>query len=255
MSNKMFGDLQAGDERPWLAEESSFSKSEDSVRISRAIRFLKENHAPLTLVDAGGGMRQESLLVSINEGSLRIDRPLEWDGEPDFFRIFFRDHHRNWNYFPASAVSYSPFALSVAMPEELHYLQRRACHRVKLPIGTRALVKNGNRDMATVFVQDLSAAGMLMFNDPAEGEYSKDSIINDIVVSIPPGGRGHSEGSIRKVLPLIGQGRIVRSYLDEETRRPCYGVSFQYESSYVKETINQIISEVENDFGQNDFLC
>jgi hypothetical protein len=85
---------------------------------------------------------------------------------------------------------------------------------------------------------------MLMYNDPAEGEYATDSIINDIVVSIPPFSGAGEKSCVRKVLPLIGQGRIVRSYIDSDTQRPCYGVSFLYDSSYVKETIDQIVSEM-----------
>ena len=101
--------------------------------------------------------------------------------------------------------------------------------------------------MATVFVHDLSAAGMLMCNDPAEGEYATDSIINDIVVSIPPRGSAGEVSTARKVLPLICRGRIVRSFVDQETQRPCYGVSFHYDSNYVKETISQVVSEVAGD--------
>ncbi|MDF1578840.1 MAG: hypothetical protein RQ753_10395 [Desulfurivibrionaceae bacterium] len=254
MSDEFSGGSGTEGERPWLDRESRFSKSEDQAFIARSMQYVKDHHGILTLVSDCGGVYQESLLINIEHGALLIDKPLEWAGEPDSFRIFFRDRRRIWNYFPVSGVSYSPFALTVAMPEELHCQQRRACPRVMVPPGTRALVKNGSQAMATVFVHDLSAAGMLMCNDPAEGEYATDSIINDIVVSLPAGGTAHGEGNVRKVLPLIGQGRIVRSYLDKETQRPCYGVSFQYESVYVKETINQIVSEVASDDGRNDFL-
>lgn len=255
MSYQVTKDPRNGNNGPWLMDESNFSKSEDPVRITRILRYIKENHEPLTLLDEGDRVPRESLLININDGSLQIDKPLEWGDKDSPFRVFFRDQQRNWIFFPVSRVSASPFALSVAVPEALHYLQRRACPRVKVPIGTRALVKNGNQLMSTVFVHDLSASGMLMHNNPAEGEYAPESIINDIVVSIPHGRAAREKGNIRKVLPLIGQGRIVRSYVDPETHRPCYGVSFQYDSSYVRETINQIISEVEGDVGHSDFFC
>jgi|GEM_PF-5893386 len=251
-------ELQCGStgqsEAPWHNRENCFSKSTDLLLIARSIRHIKDNHGALTLVADHGDVCQQSLLVNFNEKSLQLDRPLEWNDKLDYFRVFFRDRYHNWNFFSVSEFSSSPFAISAAMPEELYFLQRRACQRVKVPVGTRALVKNGNQVMTTVFVKDLSAGGMLMSNDPADGEYVKDSVINDILVSIPPSGAGGENGSIRTVLPLIGQGRIVRSYVDRQTNRPCYGVSFQYDSNYVKDTINQIVSEVNRGVEQSDFI-
>jgi hypothetical protein len=73
-------------------------------------------------------------------------------------------------------------------------------------------------------------------------EFPVDSMLNDIVVSIPKEGGGEGIHS-RKVLPLISQGRVVRSFTDRETRRLCYGISFEHESNYVQETLCRIVAD------------
>lgn len=239
-------------QEPWLLDDNSFSRSEDREYIAGTLQYIKDHHVPLTLIADGGGVYQPSLLTKITDDSLQLDKPLEWDPGIDSFRAFFRDMNHQWNFFPVRNALDYPFSLAIAWPETLKSLQRRSCSRIKVPAGTRALVRRGNEAMATVFVRDLSVAGMLICNDPAEGEYLTDSIISDIIVSIPPQGTAGEVATARKVLPLISQGRIVRSFVDQETNRPCYGVSFCYDSSYVKDTISQVISEVERDILSGD---
>lgn len=232
----------AGDE-PWLAANRILLKSADYDVIVASLQHLKDNHLPLILVAEGGAVYQQNLVINLADDRLQIDKPLEWVDGVGSCRVFFKDSDDKWNFFPASELAESPFNLSVAMPDELYFFQQRSCHRVTFPPGTRALVKRQNDSMATVFVHDLSAAGMLICNDPLDGEYDKDSVISDIVISIPARG-----GAIaRRVLPLISRGQIVRSYTDQETMRPCHGVSFQYDSRYVEETIRLLVAEVERD--------
>ncbi len=236
--------LGAADHEPWLADQNGFAISKDRPDIAQTMDYLKDNRVTLTLVDDAGGICLQSLLVNIVDGSLQVDKPLDWSEEVDSFRVFFRDKDQRWSFFMASSLAGYPFSLSIAMPEALYTLQRRAFNRVKVPAGTRALVKREDEAMTTIFVYDLSVAGMLMCSDPAEGEYATDSLISDIVISIPPGKAAGEVSIARKVLPLIGRGRIVRSFVDQETLRPCYGVSFHYDSQYVQENIKQVVSEV-----------
>lgn len=240
---------------PWLEDEGRFVISEDQGCIAETMGYLKDNHVSLTLVDGGGEVCLQSLLVNITDGVLQLDKPLEWSSTCDSFRVFFRDMNQQWNFFEARSLSGNPFSLPIAAPVELYLLQRRSYRRVKVPVGTRALVKKDNEAMATVVVHDLSAAGMLMANDPAECEYTTDSIIRDIVVSIPPRGSVGEVSTARKILPLICRGRVVRSFIDQETERPCYGVSFHYDSNYVQETISQVVSEVESPALSDDSIA
>ncbi|MCK4839093.1 MAG: PilZ domain-containing protein [Desulfobulbaceae bacterium] len=234
----------AANGEPWLAEDNGFSISKDQGYIAKTMDYLKDNHVTLTLVDDAGGVCLQSLMVNIVDGALQVDKPLDWDEEIGSFRVFFRDMTQRWNFFMASSQPGNPFSLSIVMPDALSFYQRRSSTRVKVPVGARALIRKENEKIATVFITDLSAAGMLMCNDLAEGEYDTDSIISDIVVSIPPIGAAGEVSTVRKVLPLIARGRIVRSFVDQETLRPCYGVSFHYDSKYVKESIDQVVSEV-----------
>jgi hypothetical protein len=230
---------------PWALPGNRFSQSQNREHIARTMRYIKEEHVALAVVAAGSDVALQSLLINITEGELRIDKPLEWAGAIDSFRVFFRDLQQRWNFFAVSAAGDNPFSLSIPMPEILCLLQRRSCNRIKVPCGTRALVKKADAGLATVLVHDLSAAGMSMCNDPAEGEYAMDSIISDIIVSIPPQLAAGEVSLARKVLPLIGQGRIVRAFVDPQSRRRCYGVSFSYESGYVRDSISQVVAEEE----------
>ena len=231
----------------WPSDLRGFSNSKDGDYILKLVQSVRDNHVSLTLVSAVDNICQQSLLIKISDNSLQIDKPLDWDKSVDSFRVFFRDMQQRWNFFLASNLTDFPFSLTIAMPEELHTLQRRSCSRVKVPFGTRALVKTGNDIISTVFVNDLSAAGMSMCNDPTGGDYATDSVIKDIVVSIPNSTFSGESRASRKVLPLISQGRIVRSFVDHETSRPCYGISFDHDSNYVKETIRQAVSEFERE--------
>lgn len=240
------------DDAPWFVDCDAFSQCNDLGYIAKSVGIVKDNRLPLTLVADGGKIFQQSLLTNITDGLLQIDKPLEWDDEIYSFRAFFRDMQKKWNFFPVNIESCNPFSISVAMPETLSFLQRRSCGRIKVPSGTRALVRNGNDVMSTVFVHDLSAAGMLICNGPAEYQYSTDTIISDIVVSIPPGASGGEVATARKVLPLINQGKVVRSFVDKKSHRSCHGISFHYDSSYVRETIDRAISEVEREVLSGD---
>lgn len=245
MNDRGISGLADGDREPWLADRGRFLRANDPGYIAGILQYLKDNHVPLTLVVDGGGIPRPSLVIDISKGSVQIDKPLEWDAGTGSFRVFYRDMGQMWSFFSVYDFSVDPFRLVTALPDELFFLQKRACPRVAFPPGTRALIKRDNQAMSTVFVHDLSSAGMLICNDPADGEYDRDSIISDIVVSIPARSDNGRGGSARKVLPLISRGQIVRSYRDQETMRPCYGVSFQHDSRYVEETIGQVVAEVE----------
>lgn len=255
MTDDMPATSGAVDCDPWLEDQGRFVISEDLGGVSETMAYLKDNHVSLTLVDGSGGVCLQSLLVNITDGVLQLDKPLEWDGAMDSFRVFFRDMNQQWNFFAARSLSGNPFSIPVSVPDELYVLQRRSYRRVKVPVGTRALVKKDNEVMSTVVVHDISAAGMLMANDPAECEYSTDSIIRDIVVSIPPRGSVGEVSTARKILPLICRGQIVRSFVDQATQRLCYGVSFHYDSNYVKETISQVVSEVDSPAASDDIVA
>ena len=114
---------------------------------------------------------------------------------------------------------------------------------MSVPVGTRAMVKKSGNDLVqTLYVMDISAAGMLFCDVSSVDEHAVGSYINDIVVSLP-----HEQGEKvgpRKLLPLIHKGKVVRAFVDKETSRSCYGISFEYDSGYVKDTLCRMISEI-----------
>lgn len=231
--------------KPWLADESKYLRITERQNIATTMQYIKDNHVSLTVVLENGNILMQSVVINIDGGSVALDKPLNWVDRFEVFRVYFRDCYQRWTYFLVSEPKVTPFAIFMPMPDELCSFQKRICKRVIFPPGTRALVKKENESMATVFVHDLSSAGMLICNDPADGEYDQDSIINDIVVSIPVPSDNQGGIVARKVLPLISRGQVVRSFMDGETSRLCYGIAFQYDSSYVRETISQLIADVD----------
>lgn len=247
MINEKNSSLKEELSAPWLIDQRSFYPSENNETISEHLAALKENHTMLTLVTAHGTVYSDVLLIVVNGEKIQIDKPLDWEENGDTFRVFYRDQNDYWCFFYSGKASARPFSLSLDIPGRLFYLQRRRYERVPVPVGTRAMVKkNGNDLMQTVYVMDLSAAGMLFCCGASTHEYPVDSILKDIIVSVPhhQGKADDANFSTRKLSPLIQKGKIVRTFVDNKTSRSCYGISFEYDSSYVKDTLCRMISEI-----------
>jgi hypothetical protein len=230
---------------PWQLPEESYLPVEDAKQISRIFAEVRSSHSLMTLLPDAGQVFEKCLLMNIEEGILHIDKPLDWNNHNGSLRVFFRDHQNCWRFFRTSNYTHNPFSLSVEIPETLFLLQRRRYKRVAVPHGTRAIVNTGRDPMTTVFVRDISASGMLFSDSTTTDEYPLDDSFQDIVISIPRAADSGSLAPARKVMPLISSGRVVRSFVDENTGRPCYGVSFEYESNYVREALCSLVQKVE----------
>ena len=234
-------------DEPWSIDQRRFYPSENQDILSGSLNDLKENHTLLTLVTAHGGLYNEVLMIGIDGNKIQIDRPLDWEENGDSFRIFYRDSNDRWCFFYSGEPSTGPFSISLDMPGRLFYLQRRISKRVPVPVGTRAMVKRDvSHLMKTVYLMDISEAGMLFCDGASEVGYPVGSFINDIVVSLPPQPLNGStiDSGLRKVLPLIHKGRVVRTFVDKQTGRNCCGVEFSHGSSYVKDTLRRKISNI-----------
>ena len=243
MINEEISSLKEDLAEPWLIDQRSFFPSENQENIAENLQELKDNHAMLTLVAAHGKVYSNVVLINIAEGKLQIDKPLDWVENGDAFRIFYRDQDDYWCFFYSADVAAEPFSIAIDIPGRLFYLQRRRHKRIPVPVGTRAMVKkNGNDLMKTVYVMDISAAGMLFCNGALADEFPVDSFIKDIIVSIPP--LQEKADGTRRLSPLIRKGRVVRTFVDNKTKRSCYGISFEYDSSDVQQSLCRMISEI-----------
>jgi len=234
-----------GQDQPWQLPEETFLPVDNVELISGVLGKVRAGHGMMVLVADDGQVADKCLLTNVEDGMLHIDKPLDWKDQTGSFRAFFRDHENHWRFFRADNHTSSPFSLAVEVPSTLFLLQRRRYKRVVVPPGTRAMVKTGRDVMATLYVHDISASGMLLCDLVPAEEYPADDFFQDIVISVPQSSDPDSTAPARKVLPLIDSARIVRSFVDDNTNRSCYGISFEYESNYVREELCRLVREVE----------
>lgn len=230
---------------PWQLPEEIFLPIDNVELIGGVLEKIRGSHGMMTLVVDDGQVFEKCLLTNIDDGMLHIDKPLDWNGHNGSFRVFFRDHENYWRFFRTDKHSHNPFSLSVEVPSELFLLQRRRYKRVAVPPGTRAIAKTGRSVMTTLCVRDISASGLLFCSSVPDEEYPIDDFFQDIVISVPQSSESASEIPVRKVMPLINSGRIVRTFVDGDTSRSCFGISFEYESNYVREELCRLVKDVE----------
>lgn len=225
---------------PWGFLESSFLIEGDRKRIDQTLKEAKANHLSLTLVAEDGRVFTQSLLISLPDDGLLIDKPLEWDDRINTFRLFLRGLNGRWLFFRTGVTQVMPFSLSLARPSEVFVLQRRSHQRIVVPQGTRAILKVQGRLLNSFYVRDLSAAGMLVCTASPTSGLSVEAILNDIVISLPDNG-----SKLGRVLPPIDKGQVVRTFFEEESHIYCHGIAFNYDSAYIRSALGQIAGTVE----------
>lgn len=220
---------------PWEFAESSFLVEPDRENIGKTLREAKGNHLSLSLVVEDGRVFTQGLLISLDDDVLQIDKPLEWDDAIDSFRLFFMGLNGRWLFFRTGVTQVMPFSLSLAWPAELFVLQRRSYQRVAAPQGTKAILKKDGRLLSSFYVRDLSPAGMLVCTTSPSSGLAVETILNDIVISLPDQG-----AKLGRMLPPIDQGQVVRSFFEEESHIYCHGIAFNYDSAYIRAALGQI---------------
>lgn len=223
---------------PWEFSEGSFLVENDREGIERIFQEAREHHLFLTLVAEDGRVFSQSLLISLAGNILRIDKPLEWDETVGSFRIFLRSRNGRWSFFLVNEATVMPFSISVDLPGELFFLQRRTYPRVTMPQGTVAILKKDGKLLNSLYVRDISPAGMLVCTTSPSSGIDVSVLLSDIVISIPDG-----NGRRGRNFPPIDRGQVVRSFFEEENHTYCHGIAFDYESSYVREALGRIAGE------------
>lgn len=220
---------------PWESSESSFLVEGDQDRIDDILDEAREGHLPFTLVTDDGRVFRQSLMISRVRDSMHIDRPLDWRDEYGSFRVFFRSRKGRWLFFKVDDVLSLPFSLFIKVPTRVGVLQRRSHSRIKMPQGTKAIIKKDGKLLNSLYVRDLSAAGMLVCTATPVSGLSEEAALSDIVIALPDNevGRG-------RLLPPIDRGQVVRTFFEEESQIYCHGIAFNYESPYVREALNRI---------------
>lgn len=232
MKNNPISPLSAANSRPWEVSQASFGNLQDGEKIGLILEEAREHHFFLTPVTDDGRLLAQSLLISRTSGVLQVDKPLDWDDKITSFRLFFRVSNGLWFSFQIRDFVVHPFTLSFPQPGELCFLQRRQSPRIAVPHGTRAMLRKNGKFMSALFVRDVSTAGMLICTGTQSFGIEPEAELRDIVISIPEHG-----GNPGKTLPPIDNGQVVRSFFEEESNAYCHGISFRYESAYIRNAL------------------
>ena len=233
---------------PWQIDKADFASSEESEVIRRTLNVIKNDHVMLVLASTDGKRYGNTILISYDEDTLSIDKPIDFDEKSiSDLRIYFKDISGVWSFFETKVISDCPYNLCATYPEVLYRLKRRRKHRVELPAGTRTVFWVNDEIYNGGYVKDISASGMLICTGCRDEKFNADSTISDIAIALP----GHSSSEDRDeegriILPVIDKGMIVRSFREDGTDFICHGVAFcagDNDSERIEEMVDQIRSD------------
>lgn len=120
------------------------------------------------------------------------------------------------------------------------FIEKRRSKRVPAPKEATAIFKNEKGGLDRIHIRDLSLGGMLIYDNNMAGKRSTYSVIDNIYLNIHVG--GPDTGS--KFYIFIGQGKIVRSFIDEASQSICYGIEFSNSSSNDKYQLKNLINKL-----------
>ena len=109
-------------------------------------------------------------------------------------------------------------------------VEKRRAKRLPVPVGTIAFIKNSTGSTDKVYVGDISAVGILVYGYYSDVTYPVNTLVNDIVIAIPP---CELRGTPRISL-FVKEGKVVRVFFDQVLKTFCYGIELMNASTYIK---------------------
>jgi len=227
---------------PWEIESDQYHRIDSAELIEKSLDVIKNDAVLLVLAAPDGRRYGNTILVGFDRQALHIDKPNNFDESVvDSFLIYFKDILGVWSYFQVRTVSECESTLCSTYPEALYRLQRRQYYRVKVPQGTRTIFREEDQLRDGGVVKDLSAGGMLICTGKTEEQFRPNTVINDITITLPFVAVPLEAGdNVQVVLPVIKQGRIVRTFMDGENNQICHGVAFDTDGESKKELTSYI---------------
>ena len=200
--------------------------------VSELLREITDNHLAI-------------ITDEIHNEKIQIGKPSGWNDSVTSFHVFFKNKYNIWNYFRAENITpYQSFIL-FSPPTKVFFLQRRRCKRIAAPTGTKVIFREMGHEIDSAYVQDVSAGGMLIGINSAKTKYPSGSIIHEMLITIPPKTKSGKKNIIRKIIPVILNGKVVRTFYDRERLISCYGISFLFKNDSSKIDVNNLISYIE----------
>ncbi|MBU0482640.1 MAG: PilZ domain-containing protein [Proteobacteria bacterium] len=203
---------------PWDIEEKRFTLINSTFQIRNTLEFVKKKHRLLTLCGEGLETPLKSVILKLSHQTLQIDKPIDWPGSPERFKIFFRDQNDTWNFMVSDLCEKEIYQLSLFIPGHLHKLTSRWHKRVETPYEARARFRYNNQSFADLQILNLSASGMLVCSGSETDQAEINSTVNNITIDIDDPKQPSST--------IIDQGIVVRSYQHDDSGRVCHGITF-----------------------------
>jgi hypothetical protein len=222
---------------PWKIDDDDFTITTDRELISTVLDNIKEERPPLVLASADGCRYGDTILIRYDDKTLNIDKPIEFvETDMPSCRVYFQDIIGVWGFFEVAIINDLPFSLYTSYPDTLYRLQKRRDLRINVPDVTRAFFRHGTNLHGDCLVKDISASGMLICAGNIDEKFANNLNISDIALALPRSqfsGKAEGEGHI--VLPVVSKGRVVRSFVEQETDSICLGISFRGSSAVMDE--------------------
>jgi c-di-GMP-binding flagellar brake protein YcgR len=226
----------------WITIEGGYETTQSPVIIRNTLEYLQKGRVLLNLLRKGyqsGG----TILYSIKNDFILIDRPKDWPKDTTKIRVVFRNESRVWMHFLTTVRTLGKDSLKCDLPNALFMLQRRMHYRVSTPQGSR-LVCSYNNEECHFAIKDISAGGLLIFAKFNYGIPEAGNHLSKLHIAIPC--EEESSGAEDGIWQIkFKEGDIVREFIQE---RPLmlfsYGVRF-YPDSKEEEKILRYVRQRE----------
>lgn len=224
---------------PWEIKSDHYGRLDSPELIEKSLKAIKDNHVLLVLASLYGQRYGNTILINFDQNGMVIDKPNNFDESSiDLFRVYFKDFLGVWSFFQVRTISSNApdMTLNSSYPEALYRLQTRQYHRVDVPEGTRAVFLENDQVRDGGLVKDISIGGMLICTGKEERQFPPNTVINDINITLPHSLNLSSEDDESIMdLPVVKQGRIVRTFADSNTNQVYHGIAFETDGESGKE--------------------
>lgn len=219
----------------WQTIGAGYESSQSTELINHYLTKLTQKRLPVFLANKGY-QSGYTLLLSVSDKGLLIDKPPKCPAGKDKIRVIFKDESRLTTHFDVQIVAVHDDTLQTTRPQEIIRLQRRADFRVDMPQGSHVSFKVNGSVVTGLPIKNISAGGML-FCTKKSIDLPKSSI-SDITLSIPSSDSDDLQGGW--LLRRIRKGEVVRAFRDKRLGIDCFGVAFQAKDREEDELVRYI---------------
>lgn len=225
--------------------DSDPCKVSNPATTDESIAYFLHDRPLLTLVSEDGKSYGDSVLIKSDAETLTIKKPVGFgDRSTGTLKLYFQNRQKAWCFFDTEILRNNSHTICTTSPDLLYPLRRRKFQRISAPENSTVYFYQDNRIHYGGVVKNLSQSGMLICNRYTEEKLPKDSTLSEISIALPYESSLKPESKDGKPrLYIISKGRVVRSYLDPETKRVCHGITFE-ENHILREGLKSLTTDV-----------